>query len=158
MRQWSCGCRQAARTGGCWQRYCRSSLTIIRYRAAIFFAMRSGHVLTVIVPFAVHVLTTVPWFLLLQVHSMKNVKECRDVNRQKSIRTRSGCYRHTSDHTHFGPIAPSDNRKSAMRYKGCIPISSNPNSSNPNWSKIHHLVPTRLKPTMFLLLCKCYYK
>ena len=29
-------------------------------------------------------------------HFMKNVKECRDVNRQKSIRTRSGCYRHTS--------------------------------------------------------------
>ena len=26
---------------------------------------------------------------------MKNVKECRDVNRQ-SIRTRSGCYRNTS--------------------------------------------------------------
>ena len=29
-------------------------------------------------------------------HFMKNVKECRDVNCQKSIRTRSGCYRHTS--------------------------------------------------------------
>ena len=29
-------------------------------------------------------------------HFMKNVKECRDVNRQKSIRTRSGCFRHTS--------------------------------------------------------------
>ena len=29
-------------------------------------------------------------------HFMKNVKECRDVNRQKNIRTRSGCYRHTS--------------------------------------------------------------
>ena len=29
-------------------------------------------------------------------HFMKNVKECRDVNRQKSIRTRLGCYRHTS--------------------------------------------------------------
>ena len=29
-------------------------------------------------------------------HFMKNVKECRDVNRTKSIRTRSGCYRHTS--------------------------------------------------------------
>ena len=35
--------------------------------------------------------------------------------------------------------------------------SSNPNSSNPNWSKIHHLVSTRLKPKMFLFLCKCYY-
>ena len=24
-------------------------------------------------------------------HFMKNVKECRDVNRQESVRTRSGC-------------------------------------------------------------------
>ena len=29
-------------------------------------------------------------------HFMRNLKECRDVNRQKSIRTRSGCYRSTA--------------------------------------------------------------
>ena len=35
--------------------------------AAILFAMRRGHVLTIIAPFAVHVQTTLPWLLLLYI-------------------------------------------------------------------------------------------
>ena len=44
--------------------------------------------------------TTKPTITSRKKHFMKNVKECRDVNRQKSIRTRSGCYRHTSHTLH----------------------------------------------------------
>ena len=45
-------------------------------------------------------------------HFMKNVKECRDVNRQKSIRTK--CKVIVTHHTHFGPIASSE---SSERYE-----------------------------------------
>ena len=39
-----------------------------------------------------------------KIHFMKNVKQCRDVNRRKGIRTRSGCYRRTA-HTLWTAIA-----------------------------------------------------
>ena len=98
---------------------------------------------------------------------MKNVKECRDVNRQKCIRTRSGCYRHTSHtlwtHTTVRIVRALRGPKGVC----CVPIASRPCSDTfltvhiPTFLHIFHemffttLGPVLLSGTNFSVLINC---
>ena len=85
---------------------CRKSVSIYEARP-IGLHRKYGVIMQLQKIFRIGISVVTYIFTSSKKHFMKNVKECRDVNRQKSIRTRSGCYRHTA-HTLDPYIAPSE--------------------------------------------------